>query len=153
MRTGTLFFIILIILLIIVGVVVYNRSANNSILNVPTNEEENVLGQIPSVGTSTTPATSTISSPKQITVTYDGTSFSPNTITLNKGDTIKFVNNSSKGMWVASDPHPQHTIYPSFDEKSSAGSSGTYSFTFDRVGTWGFHNHQNPSARGTIIVR
>lgn len=72
--------------------------------------------------------------------------------TIQVGDTVRFINNSSGSMWVASDEHPTHTIYPEFDQNSSVGSGGTYDFTFERAGTWGFHNHVRSSHTGSITV-
>jgi plastocyanin len=56
-------------------------------------------------------------------------------------------------MWVASDPHPIHTDYSAFDAKQGIAPGDTYSFTFTKTGNWGFHNHLNPSATGTITVQ
>lgn len=100
-------------------------------------------------------ATSPIAAPEageqrvQSEVNLTDQGFSPATITVKKGETVKFTNKSSSQMWVASDPHPTHTDYPGFDELQMADS---YSFTFDNVGTWGFHNHLNPSTKGTVVV-
>jgi plastocyanin len=55
-------------------------------------------------------------------------------------------------VWTASDEHPAHTIYPEFDQKTVAGRGNEYSFKFEKVGTWGFHNHANASHVGKIIV-
>jgi plastocyanin len=87
-----------------------------------------------------------------VTVTYIDTGFSPKTVTIKKGGTVTFVNQSSGGMWVASNPHPTHTDYPAFDEKATVTKGGSWSFTFDRVGSWGYHNHQNSSNTGTVVV-
>ncbi len=79
--------------------------------------------------------------------------FDPQTITINSGDTVRFTNQADATAWPASDPHPTHTDYPGFDAKQSLSKGQTYSFTFTRIGTWGYHNHLNPSMKGTIIVK
>ncbi|HVX91437.1 MAG TPA: plastocyanin/azurin family copper-binding protein [Candidatus Paceibacterota bacterium] len=100
-----------------------------------------------------------------VTITYDGTSFSPASVTIKQGQSVTFVNKSSSPMWVASDPHPIHNGYDGttrdehcapgytgpapFDECSTATS---YTFTFTKVGRWGYHNHANHAAAGTITV-
>lgn len=91
--------------------------------------------------------------PKALTVLLTDEGFSPETMIITAGDTIIFINQSSGKMHVASDPHPFHTTYPEFNQKQSVDAGGTYSFTFTKVGTWGFHNHLNPSAQGTIVVQ
>ena len=107
--------------------------------------------------------TTTVSTTNTVTVTYDGKAFSPASVSIKKGDTVKFVNTSGSPMWVASDPHPMHSGYSgttvsqhcpdtagtAFDECSTAS---TYSFVFGKVGSWGYHNHVNHCATGTIVV-
>lgn len=61
-------------------------------------------------------------------------------------------------MWVATDPHPDHTAYPEFDVLRANGGKypeprNDFSFTFDKVGTWTYHNHTNPTDKGKIIVK
>ena len=100
---------------------------------------------------------------KATMVTYDGTTFSPASVSIHIGDTVTFTNTGSGPMWVASDPHPAHSGYSgttkdrhcpdtagtAFDQ-CTVGSS--YTFTFAKVGSWGYHNHINHSATGTIVV-
>jgi|TARA_Y100000310_G_scaffold345866_1_gene471937 plastocyanin len=90
--------------------------------------------------------------PQTVTVTYTSDGFSPKTVTINAGDTVRFVNESSGGMWMASNNHPTHTILPSFDHKKSVGNGETYEFTFTETGSWGYHNHVNAGKGGTVIV-
>jgi len=85
-------------------------------------------------------------------VTYSDTGFAPSVTTMKAGTTVTFVNESSGPMWVASDPHPAHTILPEFDELKGVEKGGTYEFTFAKVGTWGYHNHLNSKAKGTVVV-
>lgn len=91
-------------------------------------------------------------SPAAITITYNGTSYSPSSVTVKAGTTVTFVNAGSKPFWPASDPHPTHTRYGTFDAKRGVAAGESYSFTFDQTGTWGFHDHLNASAKGTIVV-
>lgn len=106
-----------------------------------------------------TPTASTIptESPKpeamqENTITYTDTGFSPATLTIKVGDTVTWKNNSSKIMWVASNPHPTHTGLPGFDELKGVGSGESYSYTFTKTGTFGFHNHLSSGDGGSIIV-
>lgn len=85
-------------------------------------------------------------------VTLTSAGFAPNPITVKTGTTVTFVNESSGAMWVASDPHPSHSILPEFDAKASMSRGSTYEYTFTKVGTWTYHNHLNPSAKGTVVV-
>lgn len=88
-----------------------------------------------------------------VEVDYTDSGFSPASVTVKKGTTVQFMNKSSSTMSVASNPHPTHTDYPGFDQgKSSQKGQSEYDFTFEKTGTWGYHNHLNPSDTGTVIV-
>jgi plastocyanin len=102
--------------------------------------------------TSTTTATATATA-KTITVTYSDSGFSPKSVEIAIGDTVKFVNNSKKNMWVASDPHPAHSEYPDFDQKASSAKGTSFSFTFTKAGNWKYHNHKQSSDTGVVVVK
>jgi len=85
-------------------------------------------------------------------VTFTDTGFAPSPVTVKAGTIVTFVNESSGNMWVASDPHPTHTLLPGFDELKNVTRGGTYEYTFVKVGTWTYHNHPNSSVKGTVVV-
>jgi plastocyanin len=87
------------------------------------------------------------------TVSYTNTGFFPKTITIKKGDTVRFANNSDDDMWVASNPHPIHSDLNGFDSEKSYESNSIFTYTFTKTGTWSYHNHKNSSVEGTIIVK
>lgn len=82
-------------------------------------------------------------------VSYGDDGFAPKTITVESGTTVTWTNESNRPMWVASDVHPAHNIFPDFDQ---LGSGDSYSFTFGQTGEWEYHNHLFPSHTGTVIV-
>lgn len=86
------------------------------------------------------------------TVNYTDSGFSPAIITVKKGTMVTFVNQSSSAMWVASNPHPTHSLLPGFDELTSVVRGGKYQYTFNKVGTWKYHNHPNAGDMGTVVV-
>lgn len=79
--------------------------------------------------------------------------FSPSTVTVNHGTTVTFLNLGTKSIWPASNPHPVHTDYPGFDPKHGVAPTESWNFTFNRVGTWGYHDHLSQFLTGTIIVK
>lgn len=85
-------------------------------------------------------------------VSYTENGFEPNSITIKTGQTVTWTNKDSDDLWVASNPHPTHTDYPGFDELKGMSTGQTYSFTFTKIGKWGYHNHLNPSQQGTVVV-
>lgn len=89
---------------------------------------------------------------EQTTVTYADSGFTPNSVTVKKGTTVTFVNESTGNMWVASAVHPTHQLLPGFDQLKSVANGGTYEYTFDKVGTWKYHNHVSAGDTGTVIV-
>lgn len=87
----------------------------------------------------------------EVSITAGGT-FSPATLTVKKGTTVTWTNTGSSKVWIASDPHPVHTGYPGFDSGTDLRMGESYSFTFDKAGSWGYHNHFNPTVRGSVVV-
>jgi len=85
-------------------------------------------------------------------VEYTDDGFSPNQITINKGETVRFVNKSSRSMWVASNVHPAHTILSTFDQFGTSEFGESYQYTFDQIGEWEYHDHVNASETGVIVV-
>ena len=106
-----------------------------------------------------------IGSTPAATVILTNEGFSPATVTINVGDTVRFVNQSTKTMWVGADQHPSHADYDgttrqehcptgsSFDQCTGTGSGTTWEFTFDTAGTFGYHNHLGAADAGTVIVK
>jgi plastocyanin len=77
----------------------------------------------------------------------------PSTLTIKSGDTVTFENDSSDDAWPASNVHPTHLLYRGFDAKKPLLPGDSYSFTFTKVGSWGYHNHLEPDVQGTIDVK
>ena len=86
-------------------------------------------------------------------VTYSSAGFSPNSLTVKVGTTVTFKNGGSEPMWIASAFHPIHRELPGFDQLKSVGNGGTYEYTFDKAGTWKYHNHLNPGHGGSVTVQ
>ena len=86
----------------------------------------------------------------QIVRSADG--YTPNDVTIRKGETISFLNVSDEFHWPASDVHPTHSIYSAFDPLAPVAPGDTWSFTFTEVGTWKFHDHIRANKGGTIRV-
>lgn len=85
-------------------------------------------------------------------VTYKNGVFTPSNFSVKSGATVSFVNESDEGMWLASNPHPTHTSLPQFNTTRAYNKGEIYKFTFTKKGSFGYHNHLNPMARGTFTV-
>jgi hypothetical protein len=89
--------------------------------------------------------------PVAATITYNGASFSLSANTVTSGSLLKVVNDSKNELDMDSDPHPTHTNNPELNQGDIAtGSSKT--FTLTTKGTWGFHNHHDPTQHANITV-
>jgi len=88
---------------------------------------------------------------KFVEITSSG-SFVPETLTISQGDRVTWTNEGSRSVWPASNNHPTHKLYLGFDSLKGLKLGGSYSFTFNEVGTWKYHNHLRSSVRGTVIV-
>ncbi len=88
-----------------------------------------------------------------VVVTMSDDGFSPSSFSVHKGDRVDFKNiSTSTYHWPASDLHQTHELYPEFDPKKPIPPGETWSFVFDRVGAWRFHDHLHSSKRGTLTV-
>jgi len=85
-----------------------------------------------------------------ITLTEDG--FTPRELTISKGTLVAFVSKTGKLFWPASNLHPSHGMYSEFDPKLPVQSDEVWSFTFDQVGEWKYHDHLAPYYVGVITV-
>ncbi len=84
-------------------------------------------------------------------ITYNGSSFTPSTQTVKAGTIVTVQNNSSSTLDFASNDHPTHKINSELNVGDIApGESGSFTA---RAGTWGFHDHDNADATGTITVQ
>src|SRR3990167_7489221 len=96
-------------------------------------------------------------SPKEATptafVTITDKGFDPQTILINKGETVSWTNEDIKAHQPASNPHPVHNGLPGFDAKKPLKKCETYQFTFEEAGTFGYHDHLTPTANGSVVVR
>lgn len=104
----------------------------------------------------TPPATTSESSPSatgisQDTIILTADGFSPKTLTIKTGTKVTWMNQSGADATVNSSPHPTHTDYPPLN-LDSFQNGGTLSLTFDKLGTYKYHNHLNPSQFGSIVV-
>lgn len=84
-------------------------------------------------------------------VTLTAAGFSPILLKIKAGETVVWENTGGGLATINSDAHPAHTKYPPLNlGQFSIGQ--TLSLLFDQPGTYGYHNHLNPSQSGTIIV-
>jgi len=80
--------------------------------------------------------------------------FDPQIISINRGESVRFVNKSSEVMRVTSNTFENAPIYPGFNQAASVGLGGTYSLSFTQPGVWGYHNlNGDPTVVGIVYVK
>ncbi len=90
--------------------------------------------------------------PRNITVVLGENGFVPSELALEIGDSITFTTTRNKNFWPASDPHPVHNYLPGFDPGRAIEPQSSFTETFTSLGTWRYHDHLDPSIRGTVNV-
>ena len=88
----------------------------------------------------------------EVHVTADG-GFDPQTVTVDRGGTVTWVNDSGDDAWPASDVHPTHQLLPGFDPKRVVTDGESWSFSFETPGRHTYHNHLAPENEGVVVVR
>lgn len=86
------------------------------------------------------------------TITYDGSAFTLSRSEVSAGSNVKITNDSSRALDFGSDPHPTHTDNPELNA-GDIPPHESKTITLEAKGEWGFHNHYNPSQRGSITVK
>lgn len=129
--------------------------AHNNNTTPATNQGQNqneTSNTNPPTSTNNSSDSTSQSAPVAATITYTDNGFEPKQTTVKSGDTVRITNNSQSAMSLDSDPHPVHTNQPELNVGDvEPGQSKT--FVIDKVGTWGFHNHNDPSHTGSITVQ
>lgn len=157
--------VIVIAVLIIGGFFLFNSGESQTGTNTDTNSQVPVPGSdvdemIVNGNTDTTGNTN-----QGNLIEYTSSGYTPSRITINQGESVTFTNTISRETWPASNVHPTHTSYPGsgsskcgtttdiFDACKELSNGESYTFTFNEIGTWTYHNHLRPSEGGTIIVQ
>lgn len=126
-------------------------------------------GQGENANTNVSPVTVKVGANSSVTtvipaavITFTDAGFVPSSVTVKKGQTVRWMNNSGAEVWPASAVHPTHSIYPqksasdclgsSFDACKGLKKGEAWDFTFNYVGAWRFHDHLHASKTGVVNV-
>ncbi len=131
---------ILVVAIIVVGAVAY-LSTNKKPVSVPNSNSTSKS----SSNNNSDPTKPPIPSPVVHHIDISGFAFSPASITVRKGETI---------VWTNKDSAP-HTVTGGTNgdiNSLSLAQNQTYSFAFDKTGTFSYHCKLHPNMKGTITV-
>ncbi len=134
-----------IVIYVVIGVIIYGL-----IYYFVLAKKGNVYNRPSQVQTASPSPTVAVVDKNAVTLSQNG--YSPASITIKKGERVTWVNKSGAAATVSSDPHPTHTDYPPLN-LGKFPDEGSVSLTFDKPGTYGYHNHLNPGQKGTVIVQ
>lgn len=101
------------------------------------------------------------------TVRVTANGFEPSSLTVKKGNSVTWLNESGREVWPASAVHPTHTAYPGsgvekcgtaeaatiFDACGGIANGSSWSFVFNEAGTWKYHDHLRATVFGSITVQ
>ncbi|MBC7836943.1 hypothetical protein H7X87_04185 [Acetobacteraceae bacterium] len=93
-------------------------------------------------------------------ISYTDNGFEPTEMRIVPGEAIRFTNNSSGDLWIASDPFAE-APYPiegncgatAFNSCGSIPPHEFWEFTFAEPGVWAFENTLDKSKTGVIFVQ
>lgn len=106
------------------------------------------------IGGTPTPLNTVTNRPaRTYSVYYDRGVFSPTNLRIHAGDTVRFENDTLLPIRVVTDPHPAHNGLAGFDSVNEVRNKESFTYTFNAVGIFSYHNERNPNETGTIIVR
>lgn len=146
MNKKVLISVVGVIAIIVLGFVVYSMTR-------PSKSPETVES-VPAAQSDSTDAPQVTDSKltaETATITYTDQGFSPSTLTVKAGATIRVVNNASDALEFSSDNHPTHLGNLELNmDALNAGEAGI--FTVTKTGEYGFHDHLNASNEGTLTV-
>ena len=153
---------IIILAVVLVCVFLFNTLSQNPVktAGVVNNPEEGAALEI-DIGEGTL-----ANSPTANVIEITSSGFTPSELTISKGETVTWINRDTEEHWPASAMHPTHTVYPGSDiKKCGTSEEGNifdacrglapgeiWSFTFNEVGSWDYHDHLVNGLFGKIIV-
>jgi plastocyanin len=89
--------------------------------------------------------------PAQVSITNAG--FVPSRITVKVGNVVTWTNSDTALHWVASDPYPTDNTLADFNAEQGLSQNDNFSFVFNKVGTYTYHDNLNPyTIKGTVVV-
>jgi len=84
-----------------------------------------------------------------ITLTKSG--FEPSELKIKAKTLVVWINKSGNPATINSDNHPTHLLYPFLNLGEFADGS-SIQVMFDKPGRYTYHNHLNPTQKGTVLV-
>ncbi len=89
----------------------------------------------------------------RLVVRYTDQGFSPSVREVNRGEEVTFINNSSKGMRIASFEKNGQPAYNGMSQPKTVSQGAEFKFVFLQTGSWNYRNLNNESHTGIVVVK
>lgn len=146
---------IVVVLVVLIGGFMLFQNMQNSNTQTPTpssTDQSNQATTEPNTDSSMASSAATTGTVKDVTITGSNFKFSPSTITVNKGDTVKVTFANSGGM--------HNVMFDDFSAGSKtiqSGATDSFQFVADKTGTFQYYcsvgNHKAMGMVGTLTVQ
>lgn len=150
--------VVTIAIVVIAGIFLFKNRADapTDTQNITVDTSNDMIDNIPSPSTTPTPITSsgtpTAATTKNFTIEGGNYFFKPNSITVNKGDTVKITLKNSEGMHDL-----KIDAFNVGTKKLSSTQEETITFVADKAGSFEYYcsigDHRNMGMKGTLIVK
>lgn len=152
------FIIIVIVALIAVAFLYMDSSypAYEPVVTTQDQKTDTVVSPKPVV--STKPVTKPVSTPvvseiPRLVVSYTDQGFVPAIREVKRGEEVVFINNSSRGMRIASFQKDNLGYYSGFSQPRTVSRGESFKFTFLEEGAWNYHNLNYENDKGVVVVK
>ena len=153
-------FVVIIVAAVVGGIWWYMQQGGSPAPMMPSAYEQKQAGQSADQTTDPDVALSGEVKIQPVIIRYTDAGFSPVAISVKKGTTVAFKNDSGQDTWPASAIHPTHQSYPTtggcmgstFDACRGLKPGESWDFTFDTAGKWNYHDHLHARQFGSVTV-
>ena len=135
---------IVVLIVVIGGLIYFTKNTNAPTVDITPSSIQTSI-KTPSPTEVTTPALTPNSKHTTYNINIENFSFSKNSISIKKGDTVVWTNKDSA-------PHTVTGMNGGINS-GTLGLGQSYSYTFTTAGTWSYLCHFHPSMTGKIIVQ
>lgn len=146
--TKFIIFILIVVVLLVSIITVFSSAKNNKAEvnqeNIPSSKSQNTEMI---EGISENPAV------YDAIVDYTDSGFSPATIEIKSGATIRFINKSSDLMRISSIVVMEKTTYGEFTQERAIKNGDFFDLNFSKQGDWLYQNLNDKSKTGIVIVK
>lgn len=147
-RNGLIALIIL-VLLLAGGYWFYKSSKNQA--SIPEQDQATTIQPTAQPTQEGTSSAESNAAKNIVEITTNG--FNPKIITVKTGMSVTWVNKDTINHQINSSPHPQHTDFPPLNTIDLLRPGENRSLTFDKPGTYKYHDHLHPATVGQVVVQ